>query len=341
MVRKTAKSGFAAVVGRKGGRDAFEAHKADETNYGSGGSLPAGIEGGVAQLVDCKFDTFKKGDNEGEYYFYAAGIVKEPKVHDRLPVEGLRTSIMEPVCDTPTRSRPDVDAHLDWIMNQLRMLGVSTEELSFDDLEDVVAALKEEQPHFRFRTWVGDKQTTGPFAGREPRVNEVWMGICDYEDEDVDDVVDDTAEDEEEKQPPDEETDEKKDANKERTLIELGKAADVGDEGAGEELLKVATEVGISEEGANDAATWVDLVTLIEAAGDSESTGKEEMEAEEEEADWVPEKTEVYYYKPPRARKRVECEITGVFVDKKTCNLKSLDDGKTFKAVAWDKLEEE
>ena len=192
MAKQTARSKFLATLKKKGGDKAFDAHKADETVFSSGGNLPPGIEGGVAQLVDCKFDVFKKGKTEGEYFFFASGVVKEPKQHNGVRVEGLRTSIIEPMCDTPGRSREDVDAHLEWVLNEMRKLGVNTAELDVEDLEETVADLREAKPHFRFRTWQGSATKQFP----NPRVNETWNGTCEYDGEDAeDDVVESSTDD--------------------------------------------------------------------------------------------------------------------------------------------------
>lgn len=181
------KSALVAKLGDKI-RKAHEAHKGDETEYSSFGELPAGIEGGIAQLVDCKFDVVKEGkDNAGEYYFYAAGTVMEPKEFTDSEgnlhrVEGLRTSITEPIYDTPNRkSRKTVDDHLAFVLNEMRKLGVDTSSIGAEQLEDVCEQLKQLKPFFRFRTWKGQAETTGPYAGKEPRVQHVWNGCCDYD----------------------------------------------------------------------------------------------------------------------------------------------------------------
>lgn len=185
MAKQTAQSSLLAKLGDRG-RRAFDKHKGDETVFSGAGDLPAGIEGGIARLVDCKFDVYKKGDTEGELYFYAAGVVVSPRVHGDVRIEGLRTSIMEPLCETSGRSRETVEDHMTWILNELRKLGVETDGVEYSDLEAIVAALKEQQPYFRFRTWKGQKQTTGKYAGQEPRTQHTWNGVCDYEDDNTD-----------------------------------------------------------------------------------------------------------------------------------------------------------
>lgn len=321
-------------------RKATLEHRGDETNFGAGGDLPAGIEGGVAQLVDCKFDVYKKGDNSGEPFFYAAGIVKFPKVHDGTRVEGLRTSIMEPICDTPNRSRSGVEEHVEWVMNEMRKLGVDTNEIDVDDLDAVCESLREEKPHFKFRTWRGDPTPQFP----NPRVNEQWKGACDYvEDDEDEDVLDETDEHEEE---PEEEVDEEEpdeEEAEEAASDELdGDAADAGDDNAITAIAEAAEAADIDPD---EYETWSEVVDAINASGGDEEPEEEETEEEEEpeeEADeWEPDKGEVYLYKPPKSRKPVECEVTAVFKAKRLANIKTLDDNKLYKSVSWDALSQE
>jgi hypothetical protein len=189
-------------------KTAFEAHKNDEITLMGGGDLPP-INGGVAQLVECKFDVIKEGkEGAGNYFFFARGIVIEPKeVPGFGSVEGMGTSIIETIADTPNKGRKTIGEHIAWVMNEMRKLGIDTADPNFtyDRLEDTAALLKELRPYFRFRTWVGKRQevmqkgngwwvdTKGPyaskeaaekanpFAGKEPRVTHDWRGvILDY-----------------------------------------------------------------------------------------------------------------------------------------------------------------
>lgn len=306
MARQRKQSGGLMAALGKQGRDALMAHRGDETVLPTGGDLPEGIDGGVAQLIECKFDQYKKGPNEGEYYFIASGIVKEPSVVGNIPVRGLRTQIMEAVCDTPNYSRETVDEHFGWILNQLRLLGANTEDVDGDSVEAVAQLLKEEQPHFRFRTWKGAATEEFP----NPRVNHVWSGACDYVDEGEEEVVDETEEEEE----------------IEADLAELGELADGGNDDATLQLTDKAEEAGLNPDTYD---TWASLAGALEASTDEE----------EEEEEIVPEKEEIYNYRPPRARKDVECEVTAVFTGKKSCNLRNLvDTSLTYNQVPWSKL---
>jgi hypothetical protein len=314
-VKKTA-GGIAAALGTKG-QKAFEAHKGDDVTYGAGGDLPAGIEGGVAQLVECKFDVYAKGDNEGEYYFYAAGVVVSPEELGGVPIVGLRTSIMEPMCDTPTRTRKDVEAHLMWVLNELRKLGVDTAGMSYNDLDGIAEALKEEKPHFRFRTWKGSKQTTGPYKDVEPRTQHEWRGLVDG---DLPVASNDAAKD------PVEETATEA-VNGVEDLDVLAKAADDGDGDSQVRLTELAKEAGVEDDVVAEAENWAAVVAAINGG------------EEEEEEEWAPAKGESCSYKPPQAKKALVCEISAVFTTKKLVNLKG-SDGKSYKAVTWDKLKQ-
>jgi hypothetical protein len=391
-------SGLFARIGKRIVKG-HELHKSDETRIGGGGDLPAGIDHGIAQLVECKFDMYKSGDFQGEYFFYAAGVVKQPKKLGDLPVEGLRTSIMEPMCDTPNRKRATVEDHLDFIYNEFRKLGINTEEIDPEDIEQIAASLKEAQPHFRFRTWQGDKQTTGPYAGKEPLIQHDWRGACDYE-EDGDgageDVIDETAGEEEDdpsvlaaaadageqeaqkkltdlaiaadidpaefdtweavaeaiaapvvkkaslkpkakpakvvvvEEEPEEEPEEEEEVEDDISLPDLGDLADDnGDEDAMVKLTEAAAEAELDPD---DYETWAELAAALVKLRVEATQG--------EEGEWAPEAGEVYLYKTnPKAKKATECEVVLVLGAKQLVNLKSLDDGKIFKAVKWDALE--
>jgi hypothetical protein len=168
-------------------KKAWNAHKGDETKVNTGGELPE-IDFGVAQLVSIKIDQYKKGDNAGEYYYLAAATVISPK-RAQLPdgswvdIEGLRTQVgPEPLCDTPNASgkKKTFEDHMAFISNELRKLGLETKNLdinSVDDLKAICKTVADTAPYFKFRTWKGEKQTSGPYAGKEPLLNHDWQGL--------------------------------------------------------------------------------------------------------------------------------------------------------------------
>ena len=191
MAKQTTRK-FSDILKSK--KQVFDSLKGNETRQDSGGNLPDGIEAGIAELASLYIGEYKSGPFQGEPYFRAAGIVKQPKIHNGIPIEGLQTSIMEPLCDTPQSQgkRKTFSDHLDYALNELRKLGVETAKLDTSDLDSVISELLENPPHFRFRTWKG--QATAQFPN--PRTNEVWMGAVDYEDEETDDIIEDKDEDE-------------------------------------------------------------------------------------------------------------------------------------------------
>lgn len=327
-------------------------HKGDETSYGII-DLPGGISNGIARLNECKFDTYKRGDNQGEYYFLANGIIVSPDANDQgVPVKGLRTQIIIPVCDTTKSDGETVsqDEHVASILNEIRKLGVDTKDIDDDSLEDVVEELKEVAPYFRFSTT--QSQPTKQYPN--PRVWENWhgsKGLEDYVADEEEEVEEDEEEEEEEKPVVRKKTAKKKTVKKKvtkKSLSDLAEEADGGDEDAEIELTKAAEEADVDPE---EYDTWAEVVAAIE--GDEEPDEEEdeteyedveddedEETDEEEQEEVTPEKEEVYYYKPPKKRKKVEVEVTAVFKGKKTCNLKDLEnDGQIYKGVQWEALD--
>jgi hypothetical protein len=193
MAKQVTKSGLAGKLGAKL-KQAVDKHKKDETKISGGGDLPAGIIG-IAQLVDCRFGQYKEGANKGEYFFYAAGVVRTPAMFEGMPIKGMRTQIgPEPMCDTPTKSRKTLEDHTAWVLNEMRKLGAETASVDGDELEGLAAALKEAKPTFKFRTWKGQKTKQYP----DPRVQHSWEGAADFTPDEGEVVEDETAAEEEE-----------------------------------------------------------------------------------------------------------------------------------------------
>jgi hypothetical protein len=341
MAKMQSKSNLAAKLGAKGAK-AVKTHAQDETTYSGGGDLPGGIEGGIAQLVDCKFDQYKKGDMKGEYYFFAQASVVEPTDHEGIRVAGRYTSIMEPLCDTPTRKRATIDDHMAWILNEMRKLGADTSDAGLEDLEELAASIQEAAPYVRFRTWKGEATKQYP----NPRVQHSWEGVAeDYDGEGTDDVAEDDDAPEDEDVETEEAEEEEEGGEDEVDLAALGEAGDNDDVDAQQQLQDLAIEAGIDHE---EYGTWTELAdALAEAEGGEEGEEEEEEAAEEEEEELdnvAPEKGEVCFYLIPKkpgqrgAAKKVEVEVTAVFASKETANIKDLSTGTLYKNVAWDKL---
>lgn len=289
MPKQVVASKLGAKLGDKLNKG-FVAHKNDEVKTSGAGELPPGIDDGIAQLVEIKLDTYKKGDQKGEFYFYAAAVVMEPEFHEneqgrRIKVRGKRTSIMEPLCDTPKRSRPDVDSHLAWIMNQLKLMGVDV--ASWDqsnvaaELEAACDALKELKPFINFRTWKGEATEQYP----NPRTNHDWGGLADDPGVSADAVQDNTAGD----GVAGSETDPEDDANVADVPKEPEGGGDVpygdrldmladkvdkdNDKEAKAELVKLAEEAGVPKKKVNDADNWAAVADMIRAAGGGAPAG--------------------------------------------------------------------
>lgn len=303
-------------------------HAKDETKYGEGGSLPPGIENGVAKLVDCRFSQYEKGANKGQPFFLAVGVVQSPETHDGVRIVGRRTMIMEPLCETPSRSRKTIDDHVAWVMNEMRKLGAPTEDIGdASELEELAKTLKMAQPSFRFRTWIGEKTEQFP----NPRVNEVWEGATEHEDEPEGAVEDESVDEtEEETVEPEEEAAEEESGD---DLDALASAADEGDAAAGTRLTELAMEAGLTKKQIDGAKSWAALVEQM-GEGDSEPAAK----AAPSSAKIA--KGDIYFYRPKGAKKAVEVEVTAVNAKSSTADVVSLDDKKAYKGVAFNDLKD-
>lgn len=179
------------------GAEALEAHEEFKSTpvIMSAGGDPPPIENGVAKLTEIRFSKIEdeQSENFGKLQFYASGVIVSPKAVEvngnMVPVEGLRTRIIEPLYETPTRTRKSVKDHLAKVYNELKKLGLDTSSMKLTDIEESLPTLAEAGIHFRFRIWKGKKQTTGPYANQEPIANHEWNGLIEYEDETVDDVI--------------------------------------------------------------------------------------------------------------------------------------------------------
>jgi len=189
MVAKKAKSNLDS---------ALRGHAGDETTLSNIGDIPSGIENGIAQLTSIKFGTYESGDMEGEKFFMAGGTVIQPSEvtvdGTKMPIAGMRTQLgPEPLCDTPKRKKVTTDDHVNWMLNQLRLLGLDTSFLEESenaevDLEEACETLVETAPQFRFRTWASKPTKDYP----NPNTNHTWKGVVEAgenvgEDEELED----------------------------------------------------------------------------------------------------------------------------------------------------------
>lgn len=152
------KSGLMAKFGARLDK-AVKAHAGDEVKTRGGGDPPPGIRNGIAKLVEVKIDQYKTGDNKGEYYFRAAGVIVSPDSvevgGEKVPCKGLQTSIMIGILDRKDKSGQvtrSLEDAVDEVMNEMRKMGVDTNGMDGGSLEAMCDALKESGPYFRFRT---------------------------------------------------------------------------------------------------------------------------------------------------------------------------------------------
>lgn len=220
MPKQTGTSQLSALSTQLGA--VYRKRAGTQTAADTGMRLPAGIQNGVAQLKTCHIVAVKEGGkNAGKLQFYADAVIKSPAKHEGTPVLGLLTRTIIPLYDTPGRTKTTAADHYDTVMETVtRLLGKDQigEEVSPENIEATMLRLTKAKPHFRFRTWVGNKQViaqgsdgkwrvydedkngsrtlskrvTGvwssqeaaikgnPYAGRDPMVNEVWGSVVEF-----------------------------------------------------------------------------------------------------------------------------------------------------------------
>lgn len=377
MPPKQQKSGLAAKYGA-GFNDIVAETGAETTLPGQGFGLPPGIKDGRAHLIECKFDKYKSGDYEGEYYFRAAGVVQEPEfveVQDgektrTVKVGGRQTSIMIPCCQTKNMAGKVTTQreNMSRVMANIRGLGGDTNGITADELEALAETLKatslnpETPIFFAFSTSVRKAQTKGQPDG----VWENWHGVEGLEDyvppggEIVGEDASGPAEGEEqavlangkaevvtapagdEKTGP---TDKEVDALVVKAKPSKGKPKGDGD--AQTELVRLAVEaLGWSM----DNAEQVDKVENLpswELIGEAAKTGKWPGEPEpEDDGEWK--LGDPCFYLPmvpgPRgklvqAKNAVECEIKALYPQRRQVDLVNLSDGKTkYPGVSMDDI---
>ena len=352
MPSQSGKSALFAKYGEKF-KQAAKVHENDEVQLSGFSNIPENVNG-VAQVKKCYFKQIAAGkQNAGEYIWYAEARVVTPPEH-----EGKLSMISEPVFDTPTRTtRKTMADHLGHIQNELKKMGAT--DVGPEVIEQTCAAIQELQPFINFRTWKGTKQTTGPYANKEPTVQHSWEGAADFADPNTDPAAgvadasapgDATAFDEfgggggsatAEAAAPAEDGEPDLDA-----LAETAGGDDDEAQAARDQLTAIANAAGIDDKTLEAADKWVDVVGLIRATG--EPAAEPEIGAET-----APAKGGVYLYKvidpktkkpvvdpkTKKTKKPVECEVTAVDAKTRTVTLKNLDDRKTMYKASWDELE--
>jgi hypothetical protein len=333
-------AGLASRLGAKMAQ-AHEAHRGDPIKLDGGERLPAGIEGGIAELDKIYFGIFKDGDNKGKDYFTASAVMQEPEYFtppggSPIKVRGMPTRLFPiPLCDTPKHPNENKRSFDYWygeMLQVLKKLGVNTATIGPNELESTVAALQsmadQGQLHFKVRTWKGEPTDEYP----NPRVNEVWGMRVDYTpgepSQGVQDGTGGTSP-----------TTTATGAGEEPDLDALAQEADAnlaagGNGGlASNRLQELALAAGISVETFNDAPSYAAVVGMMRS-GTTEEAADDTME-------WKPEVGTVYGYKDPK-QKGKKIEVVCKSVDEAASTADCQDNAnkkRMLKAIPWDVLD--
>lgn len=322
-------------------------HKNDVVQFTGMGDCPAGVEGGVAQLVDCKIDQVKEGKtNAGELYFYAAGVVIRPVEYKGQIVEGTRVSLMEMLCETPSRKRKTVREHTKFVMDTLKGLGVAPGAFVENNPSCLLAicqAVKAAKPVFKFRSWAMPKQTSGPFKDKEPMTNYEFLGKMEHLHKDVDPAtgVEDDSAQADDIATGSGGTEGEAAFNEFEDLDSLLAQTEDTDESVSdaaiEKLTELALAAGISQKVLDDPDNgWPDVVEMIKNAGnDGEGVAEEPAKPVRKKGDVVKHKV-----KNVRTKKMVDVECSIEDIKNGKATLKSLVDKTIYKDVDLDVLED-
>lgn len=292
--------------------------------------LPPGIENGVAKLTRVDFNVIEDGQYAGSQRCYMHAVVVEPKtaydpnLKREVKVEG---SLVQPGMITfadVTSQYGDTSfaENVAKAEERLKRCGFPTED--FEDLEnDTLNYFNTgEDMYVEFNTWQPEDSN---------RVIHLLNGpLPDYIPIVEDDVQEVTAET---TSPAATESQPLHYEGVSSDPADLGAAADNGDETAQHTLGQTAQSLGINPEDPkyNNWAAVAVAIAQASAPVSSNTTSVVQSEG-------APEIGDVYGYKPPRAQKEKDCEITDVSLDNATVSLKSLEDDIVFEGVTWDKL---
>jgi hypothetical protein len=286
MPSGTGKSSFAAMVG-DAGKKAHAAHIKDPL---PSGDLPENVKGGVAQLKTVTVSKYENGDNKGKPYVRLAYVATFPEhTEGGERVAGRQFSEMFNMFGRSGKnfglnfqSVPDTfENRYAAFLARLKGSFEISESVTFDQIDQVLAALQSKKPFIRF----GTKKATD--QGRVfPQIGKAYVPSENGEAATTSEPVDDQTGD--------------ADAGDDASSAEPGTISDdmdldqlleiaVTDEGeaARNKILEIADEHGIKDdvESADDWETGVNLLkeTIGAAAADEDP-------AEPEAAPFVPKK---------------------------------------------------
>lgn len=294
----------------------FLNHKDDETKYGGGSDLPAGINGGVAQLVEAKIDEYKEGDNKGKLYLMLAGVVKKPTEFQGVKIEGLRTQVMKKLF---ANNQDTKDQAVAKALNEVRKMGGETAGLTkFSSIMAVLTALKEQAPHFRFRTY-----EYKPEDSDTAMIIHEHRGVVEYDEtaSNGDAVIDKTG------SPADGGASQGQDEDWDTVLA----AANSDDGDAQEKLQSTCKAMGMSDKEVEDAPDWEALATYIKTQGNSSGQAAETTGSSA--GGWKPEEGEEYTLKLKGFKSAKKLKVMKVF--KETVHLYDEVAQKDYKGLSW------
>jgi hypothetical protein len=340
---KLAKRGLSTVTA---------ANKNNEVDYGFGGDLPPGINGGVAKLSEIKTGEYKNGDKKGEPFVRFAGVVVSPQEFEGQRIEGNQASIMIPLCDDPPNARrgnkpgKTFADRIAQLLNEFKKLGAEAlvaalpPNCKFSDYMAIADALVKAGPHFKFRTYAIKDKPTPQNPNPEPGQTQTeFKGICNYDtnSQTGDGVVDNSGSNA---------PAETSEAGQEEATdwAGLGELADNGDSDAAARIDAAAEQLGLTSR-----EDWANLTYASAAAAvaEAEAGGGAEPPAEGGGAEAgggessTPKKGETWNYRPKHAKADVEVEITTVFDASQKANVKILSGpkaGTTVRSVPWSEL---
>lgn len=330
---------------------AHELHKNDETKYGMV-DLPAGITGGIARLAVAKIDEYKEGKNKGELYAMFRGIAITPETHNDVRVKGQGVMMMVPLCET-TRNTKDgpktisFDDNWGVFLNELRKLGINTQNMPHTAVDAVLLGLEKSKPLFRFST----RGWTPPPSQREPNPKEMvfvqYDGALSPEDSAAFEgqaaapeagFAPKTGGDGEgdnengvQTAPADDDFD----------LATIASQAEQGDMSAVELIKDKARELGITENEIDESSSWMtqgegtSLQELIEAKMSGETASESEPEPEPE---WEPKVGGVCNYRIKAGGKAIQVKVDKIDAKSGTATLTNLADKKKIEKVPLAKL---
>lgn len=353
---------------------AVKAHAKDDTTYGII-DLPGGISNGVARVQKCYFKEFDKTTNmkkadgssaAGEYFFRCEGMVVRPLFvltpGGEVPVKGLTTSVMIPLCDTKstTGNETTLDQNLAKILNVMRQLAGPeyTEGASAGDLESLAAGIEEARPYFWFST---SESNPKPGSNQKPRVFENWhgnKGLEDFQEEDPTLQMKDRSGDgaggkttqtavggkQPPKQPPTTTTtadDDNKGNDNEfdpanmslEELVELASSDADSAQVAKDRLEELAVEQGWTKDDVENAESWAAVADMVNNPKQDETA-----------VEFVPEKGKTAKFSPPDVKNKGkflserDVQVVSVDTKKKLATVKDIAAKKEYKDVAWSDL---